>query len=225
MNSNKKQNQKVKKKESNFFYNFAKITGGPFVLIWLRPKVIYAGKTKKKDFKGMLICANHEWCFDPLILQCVFWDKNIYFLAMKEMFDTKRKEFFYSRMHCIPVDRNNFNVSSMRAVLDKLKANKNVVIFPEGKVHGEKGEGFLQFKGGAPLIAYLSGAKVLPCYIVPKESKYARRKIVFGDPIDVRKSCAIPSMANIDEAGNLIRQEVIKLKNFYENLKEKKHDN
>ena len=118
MNSNKKENKK--KRECDFFYNFVKITGAIPALIWARQKVYHIsdGKlVKGKKIKGrVLICSNHIGFTDPLLLNCVFWYRRVYFLAMQELFNTKLRSFFFNGMKCIPVDRSNFSMATIKFI-------------------------------------------------------------------------------------------------------------
>ncbi len=222
MNSKAKQEkQKKKKKVSSFLYWFVKITAAIPVLIWLRPKVIYHRESKKFKKKGCLICVNHESFTDPILMECVFWNKTLGYLAISELFNTKLKKFFFTRMHCIPVDRQNFNVNSMHVVCDTLKSGKNIVIFPEGRLHTDVSDDLLEFKGGAPLMAYVSNAPVIPIYIAPTKKWYNRMVAVVGEPIMVRDICNSPSMRDMDVAGEKIREKVIELREYYSLLREK----
>ena len=136
MNSNK--NVSKKKRECDFFYNFVKITGAVPALLWARQKVYHIsdGKLiKRKKIKGgVLICSNHIAFTDPLFLNCVFWYRRVYFLAMQELFNTPLKRFFFNSVKCIPVDRSNFSMATFHTVTDRLKSGKAVLIFPEGQV-------------------------------------------------------------------------------------------
>ncbi len=202
-------------------YDFVKITGAIPTLCWMRPKVVYLGAGKKPKIKGGMVCANHASFTDPVLVQCAFWNRRLEFLATKELFDTKVKSFFFSRMHCIPVDKQNFNVDSMHEVCDKLKEGKLVVVFPEGTVDHDKEE-LIEFKSGALLMAYLADAEIIPTYIVPITKWYQRRVVLMGEPIRIRQLCAFPSVQAIEAAGETLRGKVMDLKNQYSRTKGEK---
>lgn len=217
MNSNKKENKK--KREGDFFYNFVKITGAPTALLWSRQKVYHVsdGKLiKRKHIKGrVLICSNHIGFTDPLLLNCVFWYRRVYFLAMQELFCTKLKSFFFNGMKCIPVDRSNFSMATFHTVTDRLKNDKAVLIFPEGQVNENQGE-ILAFKSGAVLMATTSNAPLLPVYIVKREKWYHRYVVLIGDPVNFTETYgARPSMQNMREASELLHAKEEELMLYY----------
>ncbi len=222
---NSKEKPKKKKRKSNFLYYFTKITAAIPVLIWLRPKIIYKGqngKVKRPNVNGAIICSNHEGFTDPIMIICAFWKKILSFLATTDLYDTKLKSFFFSAMHCIPVDKQNFNIASMHAVMDDLKSGGTIVIFPEGRVKSEGEDELCDFKGGAPLIAFLANAPIVPMYIAPKQKWFKRRVAVIGEPIPIREICSGPSMQAVEVAGEKIREKVLELKEIYQKQKGEK---
>ncbi len=226
MNSNK--NVKKKKRECDFFYHFVKITGAIPSLLWARQKVYYIsdGKLiKRKKIKGsVLICSNHIGFTDPLFLNCVFWYRRVYFLAMQELFNTKLKRFFFNAVKCIPVDRSNFSMATFHAVTDRLKSGKAVLIFPEGQVNRKENE-ILAFKSGAVLMAAASNAPILPVYIVKREKWYHRGLAFIGDPIDFAALYGErPSMQNMREASELLHSKEEELMHYYNEHVAKKQE-
>ncbi len=211
----KEKRTKKKKRKSNFIYILCKITAGPLVWLWMRPKKLFLGEGEKPNLKGMLMCSNHEHLTDPVLFLCAFWNKTLGFLATKDLYNTKAKEFFFSRVHCIPVDKENFSLDSMHEVFDTLKMGRNIVIFPEGKVNTEESGDMLAFKGGIALMAYLSKTMVVPTYIVPVKKWYQRRVLVMGDPMNINQICKAPSMDEMNIAGEKIREKVLELKEKY----------
>lgn len=213
----KQENKKDKKKrESYFMYDFTKVTGLLPALIWLRPKVICAGKSKRRDYKGgMLISCNHRGLSDPVLALCVFWDRRLRCLATKDLYSTKLRNWFFNQMHCIQVDKSNFSIDSFHAVIENLKADKAVLIFPEGQVN--QTEEMMSFKAGAVLMAHRANKPIVPMYIPEYGKWYNRRVAVLGDPIDVRQMCGkIPTMDKVKEVNEYIRSVELSLKELYE---------
>lgn len=226
MNSNKKENKK--KRECDFFYNFVKITGAIPALLWARQKVYHIsdGKlVKGNKIKGrVLICSNHIGFTDPLLLNCIFWYRRVFFLAMQELFSTKLTRFFFNGMKCIPVDRSNFSMATFHAVTDRLKNDRAVLIFPEGQVNGNNSE-ILAFKSGAVLMATTSCAPLLPVYIVKREKWYHRYVVLIGDPVNFTDTYgARPSMQNMREASELLHSKEEELMRYYNDHIAKKQD-
>ncbi len=215
MNSQKSSKSKKSKFDRNFLYDFVKITGAPPTLLWMRPKVLRPeGKSRIKG--GFMCSANHCGFLDPVVVHCVFWHRRIYSLATKDLFQTPLKQWFFEKMHCIIVDKENFSMASFREVTRQLKRGKVVSIFPEGNVHVGAKE-MSAFKSGIILMAHTARVPIVPMYIVPEGKWYQRRYVVVGKPIDVREICGDrPSVDIIDKAAEYLKQKNEELKIFYE---------
>ena len=214
---------KKKKRERNFMYDFVKVTGAIPCLLWLRPKVLRVNKNVPKQFKkGVLIAPNHISYVDPILAHCVFWYRRMHCLATKELFDTPLKEKFFTAMKCIVVDRDNFHMSSFRGVCDRLKEEKAVLVFPEGRVNTE-GETPIGYKSGIIVMAHLSKKPIVPVYFSRAKHWYSRHVAVIGEPIDVNALCGvIPSMEEIEKASAYIRQKEVELMEYYHKCFDKK---
>ena len=204
-------------KENTFFLDFVRITGFLPVYLWKRPKVYYMGDRKKCHPKGgILIASNHISFTDPLLLYCVFLHRRIRFLATKDLYKNALISFLFSAAGCIQVDKDNFNIGSLRKVVDKLKAGKPILIFPEGQVN--KKEAMLTFKSGAVLMAQLSGAPIQPVFITKREKWYQWNKVVVGEPIDICSMCSrFHSMDEIDKVGEIVREKEKELEEYFSN--------
>jgi 1-acyl-sn-glycerol-3-phosphate acyltransferase len=182
----------------------------------MRPKILRPeGKYKIKG--GFMCSANHCSFLDPIVIHCTFWNRRIYSLATKDLFNTPFKQWMFEKMHCIMVDKDNFSLSSLHEVIKQLKRGKVVSIFPEGYVHvGEKE--ISAFKSGTILMAHTANVPVVPVYIVPAAKWYQRRATVVGAPINIREVCGDrPSVAELDAAADYIRSKNQELKQYYEN--------
>ena len=226
MNSTKKSNKRNPKKKIGqyFLFDFVKITGAPSALLWTRPKVYRTGDKKSSKIKGgVLISANHISFEDPIILLCTFWNRRMASLVTKNMFQTRFLEFFFKGMHCIPVDKENFSMSSLHAVFEYLSADKAVLIFPEGRVNLKDSE-MSSFKSGAVLMAYRSQKPILPVYLVKTEKWYHRRKVVIGEPFDVVAALGDrPTMQDMARVSEELRQKELELCEYYNNIVKEKN--
>lgn len=204
-----------KKKRNYFFLNFVKITGAP-VFLWMRPKILYAGKSRIGSIKGgALISANHTSFADPIFGYCAFWRRNLHLVASKDLYNTEFKDFFFKNVQCIQVDKKNFSMKCFHEVEEVLSANKLVMIFPEGQLNREK-DTMLSFKGGAILMAHKAKKPIYPLYIIKGKKWYDRWYGVLGDPIDVYAQCgAMPSLEKINEISELLKAKEEELKEFY----------
>ena len=204
-----------KKRKSNFLYNFVKVTGALPALIWMRPKILYKGK-KKKIKGGALIAANHVTFTDPIMLLIAFWYRCPNSIATKDLYSSKLKNFFFNQMHCIQVDKENFNMSTFRQVCERLEEERMVVVFPEGTVNQEKAD-MLTFKSGSILMAYKAKKPIVPVYLHKPSKWYKRRIAVIGEPIEVNSSGALlPSMEEVNRINNLLQEKEQELKAYCE---------
>ena len=122
--------------------------------------------------------------------------------------------FFFSAAGCIQVDKESFNISTLHDVVDKLKAGKAILIFPEGQVN--QTEQTLSFKSGAVLMSQLSGVPIQPVFIVRPKKWYRRNVAIVGEPIDIRSMCSpVSSVDELEQISDYIRDCEEKLKQYY----------
>ncbi len=221
LENNLKNKPKQNKKRGlfyNFCYDFVKITGIIPALIWMRPKVYYPfGKPNKKG--AIMVSANHNTLFDPIVVQIPFPLRRVNCLATKDLFDTELKKQFFVQMHCIMVDKDNFSLASFHEVVNCLQEGKVVVIFPEGKLNHNGTESILAFKSGAVLMAHRAGAPIVPMYIVKPQKWYHRQHIVVGMPLNVSEMLGkMPSMQDLNNANDILRQKEVELREYFESL-------
>ena len=213
--SHKSGTPRKKRPVGNFWYDFVKVTGLIPGLLWIRPKVIrISGKCPRG---GVLISSNHPTFLDPIILLASIRERRLHSLATTDLFSNRLKTFMFTRMHCIPVDKNNFSMTTFHEVVDRMKAGCAVVIFPEGHVNRNGGQEINAFKSGAILMAHRASAPILPVYIVRREKWYHRQYVVLGEPFDVRAAVGlIPTMEQVDKVCEQLREKELELKRYYE---------
>lgn len=215
--------KKTKKRKNPFrfwFFHFVKITGALPVLLYMRNKTIYESKLAKKRARGgVIISANHQSMIDPVILHCKLWYRNLYTVATQDLFKTKGLDFFFRHMLCIPINKENINISSFKDIISTLKEKKAVAIFPEGHLH--KGDGTMDFfKSGVILMAIKANVPIIPMYIVQREKWWQRQIIVQGEPIKIEGD-----NLNLNQISNLsqeLHQKEVKLMELYNQRRKKK---
>ncbi|MBE7055853.1 MAG: 1-acyl-sn-glycerol-3-phosphate acyltransferase [Ruminococcaceae bacterium] len=219
-----KDKQKSKKRLfKNFCYDFVKLTGAVPAMILYRIKYHYETPSAARKIKGgAIVISNHLGPLDPIRVHCILWYRRLNFVAMKELFDTKVKGWFFSKMHCIPVDRENFNMSTFSKVMDVSKEGGITCIFPEGHITlGD--EAINTFKSGMILMALRAGVPIIPIYMAPQKSIWSRQNVVIGEPIDIKALCGkIPDIKAIENAAETLRKKEIELMELY--IKENGND-
>lgn len=132
--------------------------------------------------EGLIVCPNHISYFDPLFL-AITLPRPLTFMAKEELFSQPIVGKIVKGCDVIPLSRNGGDAAKLRLAVRELKAGKIFSVFPQGTRlrHPLKKE---EFKGGAAMMATLSGAKILPVGIYAKNFKvrpFRKTYIVFGE--------------------------------------------
>ena len=197
-------------------HDFIKVTAALPGLLWLRPRWKYENASARKRIRGgAVVIANHIGFFDPVYLMFAIWYRRHHFICGKEFFDSKYR-WWFEHFLCIPVDRQNFNMNSLRQISDELKAGSLVTLFPEGHINDGSGA-MAAFKSGMVLMALQGKAPVIPVYLRPKAHFYSRLTVVIGEPIDIiARYGKRPSMQQIDEIAAELQHKEEELKKIAE---------
>lgn len=128
-----------------------------------------------------VLCANHFSTYDPLSA-CIYLKRLPRFMAKKELFETKFKNWFFSTIKVFPVDRQAvMDMKAFKTALNVLKSGEMLGIFAEGTrvKEGEEKEA----KGGAALFALKGNAPVIPVAISGDFKFRSKVVIQYGQPM------------------------------------------
>ena len=139
----------------------------------------------------LIVAANHRSYIDPPLLNAVS-PEPLVFLAKKELFEGRFKNWLFRNMNAIPVDRSKADLDALNEALKRLKEGCKVCIFPEGRRAPERG--FLKPKPGVGYLVAKAKVPVVPVYIHNSTDILSRdnRKfripkgeviVIFGDPL------------------------------------------
>ena len=200
------------------FYDFVKITAGLPGLLAFRPKLLYYDPGKRERIRGgALLIANHFGFFDPIYLQYAVWYRRMRFVCLQSFFDS-RAGWLFEAVHCIPINRDNIGMDSIRTIIDSLKEEKLVAMFPEG--HVNENTGIDPFKSGMVLMAMQSDKPIIPVYIRPRKHWYERLVLVIGEKVNVKEACAGKTgMAAMEEVAAILKEKEEELKILAEEWK------
>lgn len=169
-----------------------------------RMKRITPSGEKYKGFVkgGAVIAANHTSFADPFLVGVAFWYRRMFFLIAEAVMQGKLRTALLKGMGGIKIDRNNADIEAIRKSVDTLKSGHLLSIFPEGGIKSD--ENINTIKSGAVLIASQAGVPIIPMYILPKKTRFARRVVVIGDAIIPSEICKkkFPSTSDINEITN-----------------------
>ncbi|MCL5773900.1 MAG: 1-acyl-sn-glycerol-3-phosphate acyltransferase [Firmicutes bacterium] len=140
---------------------------------------------------GVLIASNHSSYLDPPVMGASF-ERQVHFMAKKELFKVPVLGFCISRMGNFPVARGTADRSAIRKAIEYLSSGEVVGIFPQGT--RSKSGTMKDAEIGAAMLAAKAGVPILPMGIrgnigvfqmkgiIPKFSKI---KVKIGKPIEV----------------------------------------
>lgn len=136
-----------------------------------------------------LLVANHRSFLDPFVVGASA-PRPLHFLAKRELFGVPILGPMIRWLHALPVHRAGADPKWLRLALRVIEEGNVLLVFPEGTRGRE--EEFLEGKGGAGMLAVLSGAPVIPVYIAGSGKALPRGKFLprpakilvrFGPPL------------------------------------------
>ena len=141
-------------------------TTSALVRLLLRPKLYFLDQEKQADklHEPSILVINHTSHLDGPVVNTVFRKDRIHNLAAKDRFEQPGFGFFLRHTRCIPIDRQNPDLSWIHESLRVLHEEKeSVAIFPEG-AHGTHRKQ-LPFHSGVVMLAALANVPIVMVYI------------------------------------------------------------
>lgn len=139
---------------------------------------------------SVILAANHASFLDPPLVGSPL-KREASFLARDTLFLNPIARWVLIRWRAIPVDREGSSASGLKRVLEALKHDRAVVLFPEG-TRTRNGE-LQRARSGVGMIALKSGAPVVPVRVWGsyeawgrhvKWPKPKRLTLKYGHPLD-----------------------------------------
>ena len=133
----------------------------------------------------IMFCANHISAKDPVIIAAAC-RRQITFIAKKELFSIPILGWLMKKLEAVKLDRSGSDVAAIKAGVRVLENGGALAIFPQGHRYPGVNPANTETKNGAALIAYRSGADIVPVCIKLSGFKYRlfRKKVlIFGKPI------------------------------------------
>lgn len=133
--------------------------------IWPIAKIFY-GLNFEKPISlpqgPLVVISNHKNNLDPIMISLAL-DRQVHWMAKKELFKNKMLGSFFSKLGSFPVDREKNDVKSLRHAMGLLKQGEVLGIFPEGTRMKEINYDVAKY--GAAMLASKMEAPILPIYI------------------------------------------------------------
>jgi 1-acyl-sn-glycerol-3-phosphate acyltransferase len=133
-----------------------------------------------------LLCATHRSWLDPPLAAILIW-RPIGFFAKVELFANPVVRWFLRALNAFPVRRGGVDRQAQRTVLESLRRDVPVLVFPEG-TRSRTGR-MLPPRPGVGLLARQAGVTVVPASIVGTRGisrnilRWGRVQMTVGPPI------------------------------------------
>jgi len=140
------------------------------------------GKENIPENTGVIISPNHISFFDPPLTGS-FMDKDLYFMAKQELFNTPILGFLIKRTNAFPVKRGMQDMSAFRNAFSLLENKKALLMFPEGTRSKDGNIG--KAKAGVGMVSCIAQVPVVPVKIVNTDNmnKFKQITIKYGNPV------------------------------------------
>ena len=155
----------------------------PFVKLFHSFEVI--GAENIPECGGFILCSNHIAKRDVVML-ALACPRQIKFVAKKELFAIPGLNLILKIFGAVPVDRGGGDVGAIRKSIELVSSGQAVSIFPQGHRYPGVNPKDTPIRNGAGMIAYRSGAPLIPVCIKTEGIKYSLFKkvtVIFGKPI------------------------------------------
>lgn len=157
-------------------------------IVWLINGHLHVHHKQRIPAGNYILVAPHRTWWEPILFALAASPKEFMFMAKIELFKNPILKAILTNAHAFPVDRKNPGPSVLKHPVKQLRATDlSLIMFPSGTRHSS------ELKGGALLIAKLSGKPLLP--VVYQGSltfsgllKRQGLEINFGNPIEVPKT-------------------------------------
>ncbi len=138
---------------------------------------------------GVIAASNHTSFLDVIVLGIAL-KRQIRFLAKAELFKIPLLSALIRNLGAYSVDRGRGDVAAIKKTISLLEEGELIGIFPQGHRHKGVHPKGTEVKNGIGMMAYRSGATVLPVFIKTKNYKmrlFGKKEVFVGAPIPVEE--------------------------------------
>ncbi|MCH4072644.1 lysophospholipid acyltransferase family protein [Pseudoramibacter sp.] len=166
-------------------YRIAHVLFNIVNFFWLN--ITVEGEENVPDTGRAVICANHMYWYDPLLIDTVIKRpiRPVNFMAKAEIFKNKFVNWILKEVHVFPVERHKVSMTTLRTAMGILNNDELLGIFPEGTrvKPGQKvkpADGFLFF-------ALKTKSPIVPVHIDGSYKFRGKIRVTFGKPIELKE--------------------------------------
>ena len=129
-----------------------------------------------------ILISNHTSMGDMLVIQSPMkpW---VCWVAKKELFSKPLTRQIYTRLGCIPVDRDKTDLMAARGIFTALRGKQIIGMFPQGTRVRKEQIPFVRPRSGALHFAIKTGSTILPVAVDGRFKLFGKIRIVYGKPI------------------------------------------
>jgi len=128
------------------------------------------GKENEPKEGPFIVCPNHISNCDTMVV-AVSLKSQLRFLAKAELFKIPVLAQFLRAIGSFPVERGKGDIGAIRTTLDLLKKGEVIALYPQGTRYPGIDPRDTQPRQGIGMIAYRSGAPILPICVETKNFK------------------------------------------------------
>lgn len=173
---------KKKKEESFRFYRVVRAFLVPLIKMLWPTEVV--NRERFDEMQGGIVICNHYAVPDTLIPVASLYKRELHVLAKAEAFEcAKIANWFLRKAGAIPVHRGEADINAVKEVLGVLRADKKLVMYPEGTRNREGTKEMLEFKQGAARFAIKARKPVLPMVYYRMHKVFRKNWLYIGEPI------------------------------------------
>jgi 1-acyl-sn-glycerol-3-phosphate acyltransferase len=160
---------------------------------------------------GVLVLANHQSHFDPVLIGLAC-DRRLNYLARETLFGFAPFRWLIRSLDAIPIDREGLGLTGLKETLRRLKQGEMVLIFPEG-TRTHDGE-VAALKPGFSALAKRTAVPLVPVAIEGSFDAWPRRRSIpglatihirFGEPIRPKETQVLSERELVAEVERRIR--------------------
>jgi len=165
----------LKEKLRFIWYEIAAGLLAVFCKIFFRLRLFGRENIPKKG--AFILAANHQSYLDPVLCGATL-HRQMYYLARESLFSNWFFAGLISSVNTLPLKQAEGDLTTVRKVIELLKAGKGVCLFPEGT---RTNDGRIEpFKSGLGLLCRRGNAAIIPAVIDGAFECWPRHKRMFS---------------------------------------------
>ena len=167
---------------------------------------------------GAVLVSNHFRAIDCGFIARIC-DKNIKYLAKKEIFKNKLISKIVKSYGGIPIDRDNPDMKSLLEAIKEIKKGNKLCIFPEGKRNVSGTSDLQEIKGGSVIFSVKAKCPIVPIMMLKKAKMFSKTRIIIGKPFELSnyygKKLSEDDIAYLDQ---IVREKMIEQQDILKQL-------